>query len=188
VEAARAGEQGRGFAVVATEVRNLAQRSAAAAKQSKELINESVSKVKNGASLVDATGEKLGQIKESVNKVCDIVAEIAAASAEQASGISQVNHAITQMDQTTQQNAALVEEAAAASKGLQHQAQDFITHVSFFHRSSDAQGGALQTPPRVEARREQPQAPRRPTAASRTERTAPARVAKVSGGENWEEF
>jgi methyl-accepting chemotaxis protein len=187
VEAARAGEQGRGFAVVATEVRNLAQRSAAAAKQSKELINESVSKVKNGASLVDATGEKLQQIKESVNKVCDIIAEIAAASAEQASGISQVNHAITQMDQTTQQNAALVEEAAAASKGLQHQAHDFIAHVSFFHRTGDTQSSSPAVS-RSDTPREQPRAVRRQPAVSRTERTAPQRVAKVSGGENWEEF
>ena len=115
VEAARAGEQGRGFAVVATEVRNLAQRSATAAKEIKGLINDSVDKVKSGSELVDASGKALAEIVGSVKKVADIIAEIAAASQEQSSGIDQINKAVMQMDEMTQQNAALVEEAAAAA-------------------------------------------------------------------------
>lgn len=122
VEAARAGEQGRGFAVVASEVRNLAGRSAEAAKEIKRLIQDSVSKVEEGGRLVDASGRTLQQIVDSVKKVSDIVAEIAAASAEQSSGIEQVNKAVMSMDEVTQQNAALVEEAAAAAESLMEQA------------------------------------------------------------------
>ena len=133
VEAARAGEQGRGFAVVATEVRNLAQRSATAAKEIKGLINESVDKVKVGAELVDESGKTISGIMDSVRKVTDIVAEIAAASEEQSSSIQQVNRAVSQMDATTQQNAALVEQAAAASKSMEHQTQQLSSRVSFFH-------------------------------------------------------
>lgn len=140
VEAARAGEQGRGFAVVATEVRNLAQRSATAAKEIKELINNSVDKVKAGSQLVSESGQMLGSIVDSVKRVTDIVAEITAASQEQASGIDQVNHAITQMDSVTQQNAALVEEAASASKALEQQAEDLIQKVSFFKLERSMQG------------------------------------------------
>jgi len=132
VEAARAGEQGRGFAVVATEVRNLAQRSATAAKEIKGLIQESVDKVKVGAGLVDESGKTINGIMDSVRKVTDIVAEIAAASGEQASSIQQVNRAVSQMDATTQQNAALVEQAAAASKSMEHQTQQLTSRVSFF--------------------------------------------------------
>jgi methyl-accepting chemotaxis protein len=132
VEAARAGEQGRGFAVVATEVRNLAQRSATAAKEIKGLINESVEKVKVGAELVNVSGKTINDIMDSVRKVTDIVAEIAAASEEQASSIQQVNRAVSQMDATTQQNAALVEQAAAASKSMEHQTQQLTSRVSFF--------------------------------------------------------
>jgi methyl-accepting chemotaxis protein len=123
VEAARAGEQGRGFAVVATEVRNLAGRSATAAKEIKVLIQDSVSKVDEGSKLVDESGRTLEEIVTAVKKVTDIVAEIAAASREQSSGIEQVNKAVMQMDQTTQQNAALVEEASAASQAIVQQAQ-----------------------------------------------------------------
>ncbi|WP_109123954.1 methyl-accepting chemotaxis protein [Dyella sp. C11] len=132
VEAARAGEQGRGFAVVATEVRNLAQRSAGAAKEIKGLINDSAEKVRVGSSLVDQSGKALADIVDSVKKVTDIVAEIAAASQEQSAGIDQVNHAVLQMDEMTQQNAALVEEAAAAARAMHEQAGELARHVGFF--------------------------------------------------------
>jgi methyl-accepting chemotaxis protein len=124
VEAARAGEQGRGFAVVASEVRSLAGRSATAAKEIKDLIQDSVKKVEDGSSLVTQSGQTLEQIVSSVKKVSDIVAEIAAASREQSSGIEQVNRAVMQMDEMTQQNAALVEEATAASQSMADQARD----------------------------------------------------------------
>jgi len=132
VEAARAGEQGRGFAVVATEVRNLAQRSASAAKEIKGLINDSVDKVKVGSGLVDESGKTLSEIMESVKKVTDIVAEIAAASEEQSAGIEQVNNAITQMDNVTQQNAAVVEQASAASKAMEEQSSTLVAQIGYF--------------------------------------------------------
>ncbi len=135
VEAARAGEQGRGFAVVATEVRSLAQRSAAAAKEIKALIGDSVDKVENGSKLVAEAGSTMDEVVSSVRRVTDIIAEITAASNEQSTGIEQVNQAITQMDQVTQQNAALVEEAAAAADSLQEQAAALSEIVSFFRVS-----------------------------------------------------
>jgi methyl-accepting chemotaxis protein len=132
VEAARAGEQGRGFAVVAAEVRNLAQRSAAAAKEVKGLIDDSVGKVEAGSQKVAEAGQTMDEIVASVRRVTDIMGEIAAASQEQTTGIEQINQAITQMDQVTQQNAALVEEAAAAAASLQDQAGNLSQLVGVF--------------------------------------------------------
>ena len=139
VEAARAGEQGRGFAVVASEVRSLAQRSAEAAKEIKALIEDSVGKVRIGTQLVDESGKTLEEIIVGAQKVADIIAEIAAASQEQASGIDQVNNAITQMDNMTQDNAALVEEAAAASRAMQEQAHNLNQLMSFFRVDTETQ-------------------------------------------------
>ena len=132
VEAARAGEQGRGFAVVATEVRNLAGRSATAAKEIKALIHDSVTKTQDGTKLVDESGHALSEIVQAVKKVSDIVAEIAAASREQSEGINQVNKALLQMDDMTQQNAALVEQAAAAAEAIDAQSQELEDQVQFF--------------------------------------------------------
>ncbi len=138
VEAARAGEQGRGFAVVASEVRNLAGRSATAAKEIKELIQDSGTKVDEGSRLVNESGETLEEIVGAVKKVTDIVAEIAASSQEQSSGIEQVNKAVMQMDEMTQQNAALVEQAAAASKSISDQSSKLDDMMAFFTTQSDA--------------------------------------------------
>jgi methyl-accepting chemotaxis protein len=132
VEAARAGEQGRGFAVVASEVRNLAQRSAAAAKEIKGLIGDSVAKVDDGAKLVDEAGNTMEEIVSSVKRVTDIMAEISLASQEQSAGIEQVNRAIGQMDETTQQNATLVEQAGTAASALQDEAENLARLVSIF--------------------------------------------------------
>ena len=132
VEAARAGEQGRGFAVVASEVRSLAQRSASAAKEIKELIDDSVSKVDSGSRLVEQAGQTMDEVVASVRRVTDIVGEISSASQEQSDGIEQINRAIVQMDESTQQNAALVEEAAAAAQSLQDQAHTLTEVVSVF--------------------------------------------------------
>jgi methyl-accepting chemotaxis protein len=142
VEAARAGEQGRGFAVVASEVRNLAQRSAAAAKEIKALISDSVDRVDTGSRLVNVAGETMNDVVTSVKRVTDIMAEITLAGQEQSAGIAQVNQAVAQMDQVTQQNAALVEEAAAAADSMQSQAQQLSRIVSTFRLAKDLQDTA----------------------------------------------
>ena len=197
VEAARAGEQGRGFAVVATEVRNLAQRSATAAKEIKDLIGDSVEKVKAGTELVDESGKSLNEIVASVKRVADIVAEISAASEEQASGIDQVNTAVTQMDTTTQQNAALVEEASAASKAMEQQAQLLVEKVSYFTvngggyqsarvASFAPQATAVSAPARSANVRPMTRKAAKPAP---VKRAAAAPLARASGDDSsWQEF
>ena len=136
VEAARAGEQGRGFAVVAGEVRNLAQRSSEAAKEIRGLITASVERVEQGSSLVDRAGVTMTEVVNSIRRVNDIMGEISAASQEQSSGVAQVGEAVTQMDQATQQNAALVEESAAAASSLKTRAEQMVQAVAVFRLSS----------------------------------------------------
>jgi methyl-accepting chemotaxis protein len=147
VEAARAGEHGRGFAVVATEVRNLAQRSALAAKEIKELINESINRVMDGSALVNQSGKTLEEIVNSVKRVTDIIAEISAASQEQASGIDQTNKAVLAMDEATQQNVALVEETTSSAQSMKEQANELLSQVSKFkirdHESAKSTGAAI---------------------------------------------
>jgi methyl-accepting chemotaxis protein len=174
VEAARAGEQGRGFAVVASEVRNLAQRSASAAKDIKSLIHDSVEKVSQGSDLVNKAGETMSEIVTSINRVTQIMTQISHASEEQSIGIAQVNDAITQMDQVTQQNAALVEQAAAAAESMQEQSAKLADVVSVFKLD----GLQLPAPVAASSTRSAPRAPTRPALPPR--RAAPAAVAAVS--------
>jgi methyl-accepting chemotaxis protein len=191
VEAARAGEQGRGFAVVAGEVRNLAHRSAAAAKDIKLLISDSVEKVETGSALVNQAGETMNEIVTSITRVTDIMSEITSASVEQSAGIEQVNTAIVQMDQVTQQNAALVEEAAAAAESMQEQAARLSEVVSVFKLLATAQMAPRPAP-----------APRRPAVPAAVVASARAPVSatpaarpalkkpvkETVGGDEWEAF
>ncbi len=194
VEAARAGEQGRGFAVVAAEVRNLAQRSAAAAKEIKTLIDTSVEKVEVGTKLVGQAGVTIDQVVSSVKHVTDIIAEITAASQEQSVGIEQVNHAIIEMDGVTQQNAALVEQAAAAAQSLQDQAAELAKVVSVFkldanegYSSYQTAAAPVHTP---QARRVEPVSVK-PKAKPATVKSLPAAKPvskKAAADDDWEEF
>jgi methyl-accepting chemotaxis protein len=183
VEAARAGEQGRGFAVVASEVRTLAQRSAGAAKEIKGLIEDSVDKVGEGSVLVHQAGTTMGEIVASVQRVTDIMAEISAASQEQSAGIEQVNQTVMQMDETTQQNAALVEEATAAARAMEEQALLLNEAVAAFHIASKAGTASIASPPRSRPASPAPASPRiaRAPAARRIEPV-------VANGEDWQEF
>lgn len=202
VEAARAGEQGRGFAVVASEVRNLAQRSAGAAKEIKELINDSVDKVDAGSKLVGQAGSTMHEVVESIRRVSDIVAEITAASQEQSVGIEEVSKALSQMDQVTQQNAALVEEATAATQSMQQQATELTRIVSTFTLSQMYQTLATTTPV-VPANLHAPRppvdiTPKRDLPAKKTAaiaaapaKAAPAKAAApalTGSKDDWEEF
>lgn len=189
VEAARAGDQGRGFAVVAGEVRNLAGRSATAAKEIKELIQDSVNKVEGGTKLVDETGTRLTEIVESIKKVSDNVAEIAAASREQSDGIAQVNRAILQMDDMTQQNASLVEEAAAASATVDSQARELRDLVSFFKISGEQATLSRHTEqPARQSFREMLETTSRPSPAQRLENSATPLAASLAEDDEWEQF
>jgi methyl-accepting chemotaxis protein len=153
VEAARAGEQGRGFAVVAGEVRSLAQRSAEAAKEIKTLISASVDRVELGSKLVDEAGNTMQEVVASIRRVTDIMGEISAASTEQSMGVSQVGEAVTQMDQVTQQNAALVEEMAAAASSLKNQAEELLNTVNVLKVDGAAVSSSGQRPAAVGPRR-----------------------------------
>ncbi|MFL6716192.1 MAG: methyl-accepting chemotaxis protein [Burkholderiaceae bacterium] len=183
VEAARAGEHGRGFAVVASEVRSLAQKSASAAREIKSLITDSVSQVEGGTKLAQQAGATMEEVVASVRRVTDMMGEISSASAEQSAGIGEVNDAITQMDQVTQQNAALVEQAAAAAGALQEQAQHLLKAVQVFHMH----GGEAVASPRagVAAALAGQAAPAR---AARSEPRLPAPASAPAPGGDWEAF
>ena len=203
VEAARAGEQGRGFAVVASEVRNLAGRSAEAAKEIKALITASVQRVDQGTSLVDQAGATMNEVVQSIRRVTDIMGEISAASSEQSAGVAQVGEAVTQMDQATQQNAALVEEMSAAATSLHGQAQELVQAVAVFklgHAASVAQPAVVRTaaaPVRptlapTPAPRQAPQLAAKPASAKLPAATPaaskPEAAPAVDSSDEWESF
>jgi methyl-accepting chemotaxis protein-1 (serine sensor receptor) len=188
VEAARAGEQGRGFAVVASEVRNLAQRSAAAAKEIKSLIGDSVDRVDAGSKLVNEAGTTMHDIVESVRRVTDIMGEITAASQEQTSGIDQINQAITQMDQVTQQNAALVEQASAASEAMQEQAAKLALVVSVFQIGASPIAAVAPAPLPVRRSAAVTARPVKTLAPSRIAAGRTTLVATTGPVSDWEEF
>ncbi|MBS1229236.1 MAG: methyl-accepting chemotaxis protein [Proteobacteria bacterium] len=180
VEAARAGEQGRGFAVVAGEVRSLAQRSAAAAKEIKSLINDSVGRVEEGSRQVEDAGQTMAQLVASVKQVSEIIADISNASMEQSAGIEQVNQAIAQMDQVTQQNAALVEESAAAAESLEDQARSLAQAIAVFQVDSLA----IPAADRARAAAGKPVGAKRVAALNATPRTMP----QSADEQEWQEF
>ncbi|OJX31812.1 MAG: hypothetical protein BGO74_05160 [Burkholderiales bacterium 68-12] len=202
VEAARAGEQGRGFAVVASEVRALAGRSAEAAREIKGLIGASVERMEAGTVLADRAGQTMAEVVQSIQRVTDIMGEISAASSEQSRGVDQVNDAVTQMDQTTQQNAALVEEMAAAASSLNAQAQELVSTVAVFQLGAQGAGAGSRPPaPRppaaakVSATQPVPQAAPRPAAPPALRRPAPALqmpparpATRAPGNDDWESF
>ena len=193
VEAARAGEQGRGFAVVAGEVRTLAQRSATAAKEIKDLISESVNRVDAGSKLVEEAGSTINEIVDSVKRVTDIVGEISSASEEQSTGIEQVNTAVSQMDQVTQQNAALVEEAAAATQSMAQQSRELREAVAVFKIADTGSAVSRALAPRNESHRPAPTV-RTPSRATSTKASPAvtaekdAAVAPTTGGVDWQTF
>ncbi|MEH6436641.1 methyl-accepting chemotaxis protein [Massilia sp. DD77] len=191
VEAARAGEQGRGFAVVASEVRNLAQRSATAAKEIKQLIGDSVDKVDAGAKLVDHTGVTMQEVVSSIRRVTDIMGEISSASQEQIQGIDQVNQAMAQMDEATQQNAALVEEATAATSSLQQEAARLAQVVDVFkvgHEAAQPAPAVRATATKLAAPRATAPVKRPAPAAAPAKASRPAAKAAATVGDEWEQF